>query len=73
MCSDSETGAYLRLIDFVYHSTLGLRVMKKKKKKSELLRATLVWFGDFDDWYFCFQETKLQPERVKNQEQVTSK
>jgi len=24
---------YLRLIDFVYHSTLGLRVIKKKKKK----------------------------------------
>ena len=22
----------MRLIDFVYHSTLGLRVMKKKKK-----------------------------------------
>ena len=24
-------GSYLRLIDFVYHSTLGLRVIKKKK------------------------------------------
>ena len=32
MCSGSEAGSYLRLIDFVYHSTLGLRVMKKKKK-----------------------------------------
>ena len=32
MCSDSEAGSYLRLIDFVYHSTLGLRVKKKKKK-----------------------------------------
>jgi len=32
MCSDSEAGSYLRLIDFVYHSTLGLRVIKKKKK-----------------------------------------
>jgi len=30
MCSGSEAGSYLRLIDFVYHSTLGLRVMKKK-------------------------------------------
>jgi len=29
----SEAGSYLRLIDFVYHSTLGLRVIKKKKKK----------------------------------------
>ena len=31
MCSGSETGSYSRLIDFVYHSTLGLRVIKKKK------------------------------------------
>jgi len=30
-CSGSEAGSYLRLIDFVYHSTLGLRVIKKKK------------------------------------------
>ena len=28
---DSEAGSYLRLIDFVYHSTPGLRVKKKKK------------------------------------------
>ena len=32
MCSGSEAGSYLRLIDFVYHSTLGLRVMKKKRE-----------------------------------------
>ena len=31
MCSGSEAGSYIRLIDFVYHSTLGLRVIKKKK------------------------------------------
>jgi len=31
MCSGSEAGSYLRLIDFVYHSTLGLRKIKKKK------------------------------------------
>jgi hypothetical protein len=31
MCSGSEAGSYLRLIDFVYHSTLGLREIKKKK------------------------------------------
>jgi len=30
-CSGSEAGSYLRLIDFVYHSTLGLRVIKKKE------------------------------------------
>jgi len=29
MCSGSEAGSYSRLIDFVYHSTLGLRVIKK--------------------------------------------
>ena len=28
---------YLRLIDFVHHSTLGLRVMKKKKRADGLL------------------------------------
>ena len=32
MCSGSEAGSYLRLKDFVYHSTPGLRVIKKKKK-----------------------------------------
>ena len=31
MCSGSEEGSYLRLIDFVYHSTLGLGVIKKKQ------------------------------------------
>ena len=41
MCNGSEAGSYLRLMDFVYHSILGLRVyhsilglrvIKKKKK-----------------------------------------
>ena len=32
MCSGSEAGSYLRLIDFVYHSTLGLRVLKKRRR-----------------------------------------
>ena len=31
MCSGSEAGSYLRLVHFVYHSTLGLRVIRKKK------------------------------------------
>ena len=31
MCSGSEEGSDLRLIDFVYHPTLGLRVIRKKK------------------------------------------
>ena len=33
MCSASEEGSYARLIDFVYHSILTLRVIKKKKRK----------------------------------------
>ena len=32
MCSGSEAGSYLRFIDFVYLSTLGLRVIKKKRR-----------------------------------------
>ena len=32
MCSGSEAGSYLGRTDLVYHSTLGLGVMKKKKK-----------------------------------------
>jgi len=34
MCSGSEEGSYLRRIDFVYHSTLGLRVIKKRSEGS---------------------------------------
>ena len=30
----SEAGSYLRFIDFVHHSILGLRVTKKKIKKT---------------------------------------
>jgi len=37
MCSGSEAGSYLRLIDFVYHSTLGLRVVKKKKGDMKII------------------------------------
>ena len=32
MCSGFEVGSYSRLIGFVYHPTLGLRVIKKRKK-----------------------------------------
>ena len=31
MCSGSKAGSNLRRIDFVYHSTLGLRVIKREK------------------------------------------
>ena len=30
VCSGSEAGSYLRLVDFVYYSSLGLRVVKLK-------------------------------------------
>jgi len=30
MCGGSEDGSHFRLIDLVYHSTLGSRVIKKK-------------------------------------------
>jgi hypothetical protein len=33
MCGGSEAGSYLRLTDFVYHSPLGVRVIKKKRKR----------------------------------------
>ena len=40
----SEAGSYLRRIDFVYHSTLGLRVIKKKKTSMlTLLIICRVW------------------------------
>ena len=32
MCSGSEEGSYLRLIDFVYHSILGLAVIKNDRQ-----------------------------------------
>ena len=40
MCSGSEAGSYLRLIDFGYHSTLGLRVMQKKAIVAHIEAAT---------------------------------
>jgi len=35
----SEAGSYLRLNDFVYHSTLGLRAIKKKKGADQVAEA----------------------------------
>ena len=32
MCNGSEAGSYLRPVDFVHHSSLGLRVVKKKRR-----------------------------------------
>jgi len=33
---DSEAGLYVRLIDFCIHSTLGLRVIKKKSIEARM-------------------------------------
>ena len=33
MCSGSEAGSYSRLIDFVYHSNLGLRVITRRRRR----------------------------------------
>ena len=37
MCSGPEVGSYLRIEDFVYHSTLGLGVIQKKGTPTILL------------------------------------
>jgi len=44
MCSGSEAGSYLRLMDFVYHSTLGLRVIKKKKRGRDSARYEIALY-----------------------------
>jgi len=49
MCSGSEAGSYLRLIDFVYHSTLGLRVIEKKKKCTQSTVAALATLSKRED------------------------
>jgi len=43
--SGSETGSYVRLIVFVYHSTLGWRAIKKKRTRSvrEAWKAASAW------------------------------
>ena len=49
MCSSSEAGSYSRLIVFVYHSTLGLRVFKKKKLMASVECSRLrVWSLGFE-------------------------
>ena len=49
MCSGSETGSYLRLIDLLYHSTLGVRVEGKKTRRGNRFphsSAVSVWVGN---------------------------
>ena len=48
LCSGSEAGSYLRLIDLAYHSTLGLRVMKKKKDATDPVAGSTMVAGPCD-------------------------
>ena len=43
LCSSFEAGLYLGLIDFVYHSTLGSRVIKKKKREGKVAGGGPGW------------------------------
>ena len=48
MCSSSEAGSYLRLIDFVLHSTLGLRVISlasrtRRQRRTRRPRSRKPW------------------------------
>ena len=51
MCSSSEAGSYLRLVDFVYHSTLGLRVIRKKKRPARPHHAQLTFSYEVGSGY----------------------
>jgi len=67
MCSRSEAGSYVRLIDLRYHSTLGLRVIKKKRRTynppkalTELTEAYFTASQEFSDgWLFLSQPADL--------------
>ena len=58
MCRGSEAGSYLRLIDCVYHSTLGLRVKKKKKHRWQEASLSLAPFRGTSlirGWAFSYE------------------
>jgi len=79
MCSGSEAVSYLRLIDFVYHSTLDLKVIKKKKKfrverddlpKGRLRKLLFTQIGQLEHWV---QVDKFTPFLVKLSVRYTRK
>jgi len=43
MCSGSEESLFFRLIDFVYHSSLGLRAIKKMRKSQPGIEYGIGW------------------------------
>jgi len=57
MCS-AEAGSYLRRIDFVYHSTLGLEVIKKKVSASRL-RGGVGWAEENTERRLDYRGTSL--------------
>ena len=59
MCSGSEAGSYLRLIDFVYHSTLGLRVIKKKKRQARTAPVSRA-VDELPGLVTCFRDLSVQ-------------
>ena len=74
-CSGSEAGSYLRLIDFfVYHSTLGLRVIKKKRFREAHESAPTVPGCSAPPIHLCLgrsnnskaEQTGASPSKVKH-------
>ena len=66
MCSGSKAGLYLRLIDFVYHSTRSLRGIKKKKRKGYSLNSFVVRGVAWCFVNFCFACSLLHHTMVKS-------
>ena len=65
MCSGSEAGSYLRIIDFVYHSTLGLRVTKTAPGTgSEAKNASVARISD--GWCGSLQKCEAVPRRARS-------
>jgi hypothetical protein len=63
-CSGSEAGSYLRLIDFVYHSTLGLRVIKKRRRAPVHLPPPRI-HTCYSEWYALNPEESLNEVRLQ--------
>ena len=63
MCSGSEEGSYLRLIDFVHHSTLGLRVIKKREKKKRFISGSVVPLSSEHGIYETVKDRFWNPSR----------
>ena len=72
MCSGSEAGSYLRLIDSVYHTTLGLRAIKKKRSHADDQgRESLQLVSDHEhlyDRYSCQFENNYFTELCRGSE-----